>query len=228
MKKKETLIFIILLIGMMIFPYIPLELFNINYSKMNSTMKILYNLSCDIGFMIIVFMLYYKDIFKDIKGYIRNIKENLKLSFKYYFIGLVIMFLSNILIGLLFSNANANNEDAVRQMIDIYPIYMIFSVSIYAPFVEELIFRKSIREIFTKDNNVVKYTYIITSGFIFAFMHMISNINNYLDYLYIIPYMGVGCMFAIIYYKSNNIINTMVMHSLHNTISIILYLMLGV
>ena len=59
-KKKilPTIIFIILLLGMAIFPYIPMELFNIDYNNFNTTMKAIYMVFCDIGFMAILFLLY--------------------------------------------------------------------------------------------------------------------------------------------------------------------------
>ena len=51
------------------------------------------------------------------------------------------MVITNLIITFGFSNASAGNEDAVREMIGDAPLYMLFSVSIYAPFIEEMIFR---------------------------------------------------------------------------------------
>ena len=230
MKNKEILMFIILFLGMYLFPYIPLELFNINYNNLTSNMKIIYNFLCDLGYIIIIFMIYYKDIINDFKKYISNFKKIISLAFKYYSIGLFFMIATNIIIGVFFSNASANNEIAVRRMIDIYPLYMIFSTSIYAPIVEEMIFRKSIKDMFLvgKDNKIINYSYILISGFVFALMHILGNTTSYLDYIYIIPYMAVGMSFAKVYYECDNIFSVITLHSLHNTVTILLYLVLGV
>ena len=230
MKKSPILIFIILFLGMYLFKYIPIELFNINYENLNITNKIIYNFICDISFIIIIFIINYKTMINSLKEYINNFKKIMLPSFKYYFIGLFLMIITNIIIGLLFTNAKANNEDSVRQMINLYPLYMLFSTGIYAPFVEEIIFRKSIKDIFIeyKNNKLVKYTYIIISGFLFALMHILGQTSSYIDYIYIIPYMSVGSSFAYIYYENDNIFSTITLHSLHNTVTLLLYLSLGV
>lgn len=230
-KKKilPIIIFILLLFGMAYFPYLPMKLFNIQYDSFNVMMKALYMVFCDIGFMVILFILYRDKIIDDFKKYFKNFVDNFELSFKYYFIGLLIMIISNIIITLFFSGANANNEEAVRNMIDAIPLYMVFSVSLYAPFVEELIFRNSIKDMVVSfgDNKITKYIYIFISGFIFAILHILGQATSYLDYLYIIPYMSLGVAFAALYHRTDNIFSSISMHALHNTVTLILYFVAG-
>lgn len=231
-KKKisKTVIFILLLLGLALFPYIPLKLFNIDINKFSNNMTILYNFLCDIGYMIIVFFIYKETLIEDFKKFKKNYKDEFDLSFKYYFIGLIIMIVSNLIISIFFTNATANNEESIRSLIKLYPYYMFFSVSLYAPFTEELIFRKSIKDsIFAfKNNKITKYLYIFISGLIFASLHVITSATSPLDYLYIIPYLALGISFSALYTKSNNIFSSITMHSMHNTIAIILYLIIGV
>ena len=223
-------IFILLLLGMAYFDYIPLKLFNIDINKFSQDMKILYMFCCDIGFMIILFFLYKEVLIRDFKAFFKKFKENIDLSFKYYFLGLAFMMVSNIVISIFFSGANANNENTIRELINLYPLYMIFSVSIYAPFTEELIFRKSIKDmvISYKDSKITKYMYIVISGLIFGSLHVLGMATSILDYLYIIPYTSLGIAFASLYYKSDNIFSSMCMHMVHNTVAIILLLMVGI
>ena len=230
MKKiTPVIIFIMLVILMDTFPYIPIAIFNIKINNLSETMKIIYNLCTDIGFIIIVYTLYRNRINKEFKEYIYNIKDNINISINYYIIGLIIMIISNIIISNLFTEATANNENMVRLLINKYPLYMLFSVSIYAPFIEETIFRRSIKDITNHINNklIKKYSYIIISGFIFALMHVLGTASNSLDYLYIIPYMALGSTFAALYYKTDNLFNTITLHSFHNLIAIILYFIIG-
>lgn len=231
MLKKRILpimMFIGLLLGMAYFPYIPMRLFNLPYNDFSTTMKIWYTLFCDIGFMIILFLIYKDKIIKDFKEYFKNFGNNFENSFKYYFVGVVVMLFSNLFIALAFSDATANNEEAVRSLIDTAPLYMLFSVSIYAPFVEEIIFRHGIKDCFKdSDNMILRFSYIIISGFIFALMHILGQTTSYLDYLYIIPYMSLGVAFSSLYSKTDNIFSSISMHSLHNTVTIILYLFVG-
>lgn len=231
-KKKRTpiIVFILLLLGMSIFSYLPAAIFKIDLNKLSNGMKIAYEFSCNLGFMLVIFMLYQDSIIDNLKKYLKDFKKNFKLSFSYYIVGFIIMIISNNIISIFFSEATANNEQAVRSLIDLYPLYMLFSVSIYAPFVEELIFRKSIKDIVLAfgDNKITKYLYIIISGLIFSSLHVLGTTSSFLDYLYIIPYLALGISFAALYYKTDNIFTTITMHSLHNTIAILLYILVGV
>lgn len=235
MIKKKLIplgIFMLLLIGLAYFPYIPmalLKLINVDYNSFSMTMKAFYMFFCDIGYMLILFLIYKDRLINDFKKFMKKFGENFELSFKYYFIGVIIMIASNLIITLLFKDATAGNEEAVRDMIDQLPLYMIFSVSLYAPFTEELIFRHSIKDCVMcyGKNKVTKYIYIFISGFIFAALHILGQTNSYLDYIYLIPYMSLGVAFAALYSKTDNIFSSILMHSLHNTVTVILYFMAG-
>lgn len=232
-KIWPTILFIILLVGMAYFAYIPIEIFNIDYENFSQGMKILYTFCTDLVYMLVMFLIYRKTLGKDLKSYFKSFGKNFETSFKYYFIGLIIMVVSNLIITFIFTEANANNEDAVRGLIDLYPLYMIFSVSIYAPVIEELIFRKSIKDMVYSyggdsqsklGKNICKYFYIIISGLIFASLHVVGMVTSPFDYLYIISYMGLGCAFSALYAKTDNIFSSISMHCLHNTFAVIMYL----
>lgn len=229
-KLKPLGMFILLLLGMLFFSYLPISLFNIDISKFSPAMKVMYNFACDIGFMLIIFLIYWDTLKKDFKEYFKNFRENFEIAFKFYFIGLLFMIVSNLLIAFFFDGAIANNEETIRALVELYPIYMIFSVSIYAPLVEELIFRKGVKDSvysFGK-SKLTKWINIFLSGFIFASLHVIGSVNTNLDYLYIIPYLSLGMAFSSLYAKTDNIFSSISMHCLHNTVAIIIYLVAGV
>ena len=182
-------------------------------------MKVLISFASDILLLITLISIYYKTIKKDFKNYFNhNFKKNLKESFKTWLIGFGIMVVSNMIISLLTNGQIAENEEAIRNMIDTYPLYMIFQTIIYAPISEEIIFRKSIKDITNK-----KYIYIFLSGFIFGGLHVISSLNEPLGFLYLIPYCSLGFVFAYLYHKTDNIFSTITAHSIHNTLAILIY-----
>jgi len=230
-KKKilPIITFILLLAGMAFFPLIPMYLFKISYENFNMTMRALYMFFCDIGYMLVLFLLYKDKIIKDFKSYFKRFMNNFEESFKYYFIGVIIMMVSNLIINFVITDAIAGNEEAVRDMIDVVPLYMFFSVSLYAPFVEELIFRHSIKDMVLcyGHNKITRGIYIFLSGFIFALMHILGNATSLIDYIYLIPYMSLGIAFSSLYSKTDNIFSTIMMHCLHNTFTICLYFMVG-
>ncbi len=231
MKRiRPIIIFIVLLLGMIYFETLPILMFKIDLNKLSENMQILYQFSCDIGFIIIILLIYKDKIFKEFKDYFKHFKSNIKLQLKYYLVGLAIMIISNILINFLVKNAVSGNEDTIRELIKLYPYYMTFSVVLYAPIIEETIFRRSIKDCFMnfKNNKFKKYSYIIISGLIFATLHIIGSANRIIDYVYIIPYMALGSSFAALYYKTDNLWNTIILHGLHNCFALLLFLGLGV
>ena len=230
-KKKilPIIVFILLLAGMAIFPYIRMGLFKISYDNFNMTMKAIYMFLCDIGYMLILFLIYKNKIIKDFKKYFKKFMTNFEQSFKYYFLGVVVMVISNLIITLFITSAIAGNEEAVRDMIDVVPLYMFFSVSLYAPFVEELIFRHSIKDAVMchGNNKITKGIYIFLSGFIFALLHILGQAESVIDYIYLIPYMSLGIAFSALYSKTDNIFSSIMMHCVHNTFTIVLYFVAG-
>lgn len=213
-----SLIILMLLWG--IIPNIILLLLNIDPNTLNDTTIYIITLINDILFLTILISIYYKSIRKNLFQYFNhNLKENLKTSISYWLIGLGIMVVSNLFIAIIMNGQLADNEETVRSMIDITPLYMLFQLAIYAPISEELIFRRSIRDIF--DN---KWLYALVSGLIFGGLHVVSSITNLTSLLYLIPYCSLGIVFALLYYKTDNIFSSITVHTLHNTLALILYL----
>ena len=157
-----------------------MNLFNISFDSFILFIKTMYMFIMDIFFIIVLFFVYKDKLIKDFKNYFKKFGENFEQSFKYYFIGVLIMMVSNLIITFFIQGANANNEEAVRSLIDAAPIYMIFSVSIYAPFVEELIFRHSIKTAVKSfgNNKFVQGIYIFISVFIFALLHILGQASS--------------------------------------------------
>ena len=226
-KDTKTLINILKTIGliflMLVWSYIPMTIMymlGIDYNTFSQSAKILYIFICDITLILILIFIYHKDLKRNFKNYFnKNFSSNLKLSFRYWGIGLAVMIISNMLISLLNPGTTSANEEAVRSLIDVAPYLMAFELIIYAPIVEELIFRKSFKDI---TNN--KYIYILLSGLVFGGMHVVSSISSIYDLLYLIPYSSLGIAFAYLYHRTDNIFSTITAHSIHNTLSLVLYL----
>ena len=186
--------------------------FNIDVKNMDYIKKNVVYFIIDIVYILFLFLIYKKDLKEDFKNGNFKVDENIAI----YMIGLIIMVISNSIIMKITNKELSNNEQIVRTMIDFFPVYMSFSSVIYAPFVEELIFRKTIRKMI--DN---KYIYIITSGVLFGLIHVISSNTDSNELLMGIPYILMGIDFAYIYVRTNNIYTTMIIHALHNLIMLI-------
>lgn len=215
---KFILIFLLYLLYSDIIIIILTEL-GVNIKVLPNNLKIAIMFLINLSLMIMLFIFYSKSIKENLKDLKFNFKSYIKDNFKYYVIGLLIMIISNIIIS-FFVEGNSTNETLIREYINIMPIYMIFSSCIYAPFTEEMVFRKSLRNCF---NN--KVLYILLSGLIFGSMHLLSA-SNLVELVFLIPYSSLGCVFAYMYYKTNNIFVPMTFHMVHNTIIVINYLLM--
>lgn len=197
---------------------IPISIFNIDITKFNDLDYVIYSLICDLIFLFVIVLCYYKSLIKDFKPFFKDFLKNLETSFKYYLIGIAVMITSNLIINLLLENGISTNENTIRNYITISPLLMGIEISLYAPIAEELLFRKSFREVI---NN--KVLYVLISGLVFGLLHVIST-DGLIKFLYLIPYSSLGIAFAYTYQKTNNIYSTIVMHSIHNTFTFILLL----
>ena len=221
-KIKEIIKFILIFLLYLLYSDIIVTIITkvgIDLKVLPTTSKIILMMLINLSLMIMLFIFYSKSIKENLKDLKLNFKSYIKDNFKYYVIGLLIMIISNIIIS-FFVEGNSTNETLIREYINIMPIYMIFSSCIYAPFTEEMVFRKSLRNCF---NN--KVLYILLSGLIFGSMHLLSA-SNLIELVFLIPYSSLGCVFAYMYYKTNNIFVPMTFHMVHNTIIVINYLLM--
>lgn len=174
----------------------------------------------------IVFILYYKkDLITEFKDFKTNYKSILKITFNYWLKGVFIMIVSTFIISFINIPTNTTNQENNINMLKTIPIAEIIIASLLAPIIEELIFRKSLKN-FTK--NIHLYAY--TTGLIFGGIHLISSIKSLSDLvmlIHIIPYSAVGIAFGYAYKKTNNIYGTIILHSIHNTISLLEIIILG-
>lgn len=110
-------------------------------------------------------------------------------------------------------NIEMENQDMIVSMFDSYKIVTAISVGIFAPVIEELVFRYSIGTLI-KDNKI----FLIISSIIFGLAHGIG--------IATIIYVIIGLLLGLIYLKSNkNIISSITVHMLNNIFSVILILL---
>ncbi len=190
---------------------IPIYLFHLDIKHINGTMSVALSTFSSLVFAIFLFFFYRKDLKKEWKTFKDNFFKNIDIGIKYWLCGLLTMMVFNLILIYLFHSGQANNEKAVQSMISSFPLLMVFAAGILAPFVEELVFRKSFKDALSKP-----IVFILCSGFVFGLMHVINNCSNFLDFLFILPYASLGVSFACMYVKTDTVFTSISMHMLHN------------
>jgi len=215
------LLVIFLFFNSVYFQYIPLYLFHVNVNHIAGNMRVaaLLSVFSDLILMIIILFLYRRDLIEEAKKYISHWKENLYTGLTCWGVGLVVMILSNAILVFFFHSEGANNETLVREMIHAFPIIMGINVCFLAPFIEEIVFRKTFKDVFKSP-----YLFIPISFLAFGMAHVSSLATNIIDWFYIIPYGALGGAFAYAYYKTDTVFTSLTLHMMHNIFAFILIL----
>ena len=192
---------------------LPFILLNIDTSTLSQTFRIFYSLFYEIFLLMIILLLFLDDLRKAYSDLKKNHKKYFSSCFKYWIIGLLVMMFSNLILQKFSTNGIAGNEQTINELFEVSPLYIWISAVLIAPFMEELLFRQGIRNIFKND-----ILFILISGIFFGSLHVIGNVQNFWDFLYIIPYSSLGIAFAYMLYKTKNIFVTIGFHFMHNGI----------
>lgn len=227
MKEKEKFVSpkgLLIGIGIFILFYfssyiqlIPILLFNMDIASISGAQNVMLSAFSNIVLLLILLLIFRKDIKKEWKIFKDNFLENMDIGIKYWLIGLGIMMVSNIFINVFLQLGQAANEQAVQGMITSLPWLMLINAGFIAPCTEEIVFRKGFKKAFPN-----KYAFIILSALVFGSLHVITSMTSPIELLYIIPYGALGAAFACMYQKTNTIFTSISMHMFHNTALILL------
>lgn len=195
------------------FQLIPILLLKMNIKNLSGSMQVVLSAFSGLVVSLILFLVYRKSLKEDFKKFKDNFDENIDTGFKCWGVGLVAMMVSNIILTVVFKSGGANNENAVQEMIKSLPWLMLINAGLIAPFNEEIVFRKTLKDIFKN-----KWLFIFFSFLLFGGAHVIGSATTLVDYLYIIPYGSLGAAFAVAYYKTDTVFTSLSLHIIHNTI----------
>ena len=230
MKKYKDLLlvlisFLLYFTFSMIFSYI-FRLLNINIKDLKPIVLNGILVLSDLIFIGIMFLIYKKELIKEFKEFISNKGKWFIKYIGIFLISVLVMGILNVLLSKITNMDMSENEDQIRRLIKLLPIYMTFSTVVYAPFIEELLFRKCIRKVIKGNDKYTKIAYVLISAIIFGLLHVITIDASFYDLLMGIPYMVVGLALAYIYLKTDNLFGSMQFHFMHNTILLIIQLMM--
>lgn len=157
-----------------------------------------------------IFLFIYKD---KLKNDLKNIRNDLNTkNIIIIVLFLVLSFISNIiLVNML--NQEASNQEIAVSMFKSFPLLGIPAICLFAPFVEEIIYRLQYKK---------NWLSIIISTIVFTFAH-ISNFSL-IQMFFLIPYLFLSISFSFAYFKNENIILSTTTHILNNLISVVLLL----
>ena len=199
-----------------LFQLIPIVLFNIDLENLSGSMNVMLSAFSSCILLFILFFMYRKDLYKEWKIFKKDWVDHLDYGVRCWAVGLILMMVSNFVINSL-AGGIAGNEQTVQSMISSLPWLMLINAGILAPINEEIIFRKSFKNIFSN-----KWAFVLVSGFVFGLMHVLGNVSSWIDVLYIIPYGALGGAFAYAYHKTDTIFTPISFHMFHNIVLVLI------
>lgn len=169
----------------------------------------------------LMFILFRKQLVSSFKLFKEYFREYNSLVIKTWLKSLLTIAIIGIIIQLITNVDNATNQENLNEMFNNLPILVAILSMIYAPIVEELMFRGVFRKFINK-----KYLFILISGISFGALHVIDDFQSISELLYIVLYSALGIYLASLYYKTNNIWTNIYFHFLQNTLGVIGMLLL--
>lgn len=157
----------------------------------------------------------FKDIYKRDFRYLKdNFSDYVKKAFKYWGIMLLFVLVAGVIQVMLGVGSESANQEALKTL----PFwYLIPSVIIYAPIVEETLFRGVFRRFIKND-----IVFIIISGVAFGLLHtFLSEEGLYNIIVHSLNYAAMGTVLAYAYVKTDNIYTSMMVHAIQNTFGMI-------
>lgn len=183
----------------------------------NNVVISIYEVIINIIYLIVMYLLFYKDISSDIKKSLTNKKKtviNITLCILSLFF---IMLLTNILSFFVFKKIILpNNDISLISSINKSTFTSLFYLLMFSPFIEELVFRLNLRKVYK--NSIV---FIIISSILLGLYYLVYNNLNIL----FISYYLVGLFLSIMYVKTDNIIINIISRIIYNLILFILVIL---
>lgn len=185
------------------------------------------NISIFLNFIIYVILaagiltVSYKSIIKDY-----NLSsDNTQQMGKNIIYGILIMYIVSFVVSLIsqvLTSESSANQEGIDSMLTspLGYILLFFIIGVIGPVIEELVFRKSLFQVFKND-----VLCILISSVGFGMIHMLGQLDlKPLDFFAVLlPYVSSGLVFSCLYVKNNrNIIVPIACHIFNNCLSLIL------
>lgn len=128
-------------------------------------------------------------------------------------------FVLNYLITTLTGQVEAENQSMIIDLYAQAPYLIIIQALLYAPIVEEIMFRGLVFGSLSKKSNFIG---VLVSSSLFGLVHVLSSVlsGNFADLWFFPTYALLGFFLNRAYIKSGSIVSSMALHFLNNAIGL--------
>ncbi|MBQ1341164.1 MAG: CPBP family intramembrane metalloprotease [Erysipelotrichaceae bacterium] len=121
-----------------------------------------------------------------------------------------------------FGLTNSRNQSEIHKAMMMNPYYYSLLISLFAPFVEETVFRVCIFARLKESG--LKVPGYLMSAVSFGFIHIMDSVlkGYFWELPFIIPYSLLGFVLAFVYDRTDSVWCSILLHMLHNSLSLLL------
>ena len=187
----------------------------------NATLGIIFEILYYVLIFALVLYIFGKRLKRDFKAFKENFGTYMGYIFKWWGIMLGLSIVAAGIRLLLGGDVETANQAGLNSM----PLWYVGPLAmIWAPFVEEGIFRGGLRR-FVKNDKV----FIVLSALLFGLLHTIgSETGLYNIFIQSLQYMVMGGVMAHVYTKTNNICVNMGVHCVQNTFGVVMMFLMSI
>lgn len=214
LTKKKFSAFLIIAVY---FSQFFLNIFIPNSLNFNELVKI--SALIDIVIFVIITGAFWSELKESFIVFFRHRRSYAKYIFSLYgYMLLTGMFVNTLCFSLMGNDGTLN-----QQIIERLPYwYSLPTTVIFAPIVEEIVFRGALRKVIPS-----KKIYFIFSGLIFGFCHTMHEPTIARTIILALPYVIVGFYCAHSYIKTENMICNIAIHMMNNSLAMVLTIFLN-
>lgn len=187
----------------------------------NATLGIIFEILYYVLIFALVLYIFGKRLKRDFKAFKENFGTYMGYIFKWWGIMLGLSIVAAGIRLLLGGDVETANQAGLNSM----PLWYVGPLAmIWAPFVEEGIFRGGLRR-FVKNDKV----FVVLSALLFGLLHTIgSETGLYNIFIQSLQYMVMGGVMAHVYTKTNNICVNMGVHCVQNTFGVVMMFLMSI
>lgn len=163
-------------------------------------------------FSVIIAFPLFKESWQKMLPVRKMMKNVLFLCITVYIVNIVFSLIASILSG----STTSINQEGLDQSMKTIPMLTAFITIVYAPIVEETLFRGVFfRCLRGRFNFLIS---MLVSGLMFGSIHILSSVlsGNFMDAWYLLTYAGIGFILCIAYEQNNSIYPSILLHFMVN------------
>lgn len=184
----------------------------------STTTSLIIKFLANFALLFIVAFIYRESIKNNVKSFKKDWKKNFKKIVLTFVFACVIFYALKMLIVLLFPDVVFEDATSLAKEFSKFPALLIISTLFYYPVIEELVFKRTFKELIN-----IKWFFIIATALLNASFQVLLTASNSLSLVTILPNFMFYATLSYIYYETDNLLIAISVRVFYNLIPNIVY-----